>query len=75
MKNILYFDFDISTKSFNLELRAILESSELKLQLDKSIYNPVIGDTLYILPGVNIPRVKLNKYVKRMFFLKIPLKN
>ncbi len=62
MKNILYFDFDISIKSFNLELRAVLESSELKLQLDKSIYNPIIGDTLYILPGVNIPRVKLNKY-------------
>jgi hypothetical protein len=52
--------FDIEDGVFNVDVRYVLEdSSKFELFTISKGYTPAQGDTIYLMPGVNIPRAKL----------------
>jgi hypothetical protein len=58
MKRAVFFDKE--DESFNVDVRHVLEdSSKFELFNLSKGYAPAQGDTIYLMPGVNIPRAKL----------------
>jgi hypothetical protein len=58
MKRAVFFDKE--DESFNVDVRHVLEdSSKFELFNLSKGYTPAQGDTIYLMPGVNIPRAKL----------------
>lgn len=58
MKRSIFFDRDY--KNFNINIRYVLDDPTKFQLFDVSRgYTPTQGDTIYLMPGVNIPRSKL----------------
>jgi hypothetical protein len=58
MKRAVFFDKE--DESFTVDVRHVLEdSSKFELFNLSKGYTPAQGDTIYLMPGVNIPRAKL----------------
>ena len=58
MKRAVFFDKE--DESFSVDVRHVLEdSSKFELFNLSKGYTPAQGDTIYLMPGVNIPRAKL----------------
>lgn len=58
MKRSIFFDKDYNT--FDVDIKYVLENSTKFELFDVSKgYTPTQGDTIYLMPGVNIPRAKL----------------
>ena len=58
MKRAVFFDKEDDT--FNVDIRYVLEDvCKFELFNISKDYSPTQGDTLYLMPGVNIPRAKL----------------
>jgi hypothetical protein len=58
MKRAVFFDKE--DEVFNVDVRYVLEDpSKFELFTISKGYTPAQGDTIYLMPGVNIPRAKL----------------
>jgi len=58
MKRAVFFDKE--DEAFTVDIRHVLEdSSKFELFNVSKGYTPTQGDTIYLMPGVNIPRAKL----------------
>jgi len=58
MKRAVFFDKE--DDKFNVDIRYVLEdSSKFEVFNMSKGYTPAQGDTIYLMPGVNIPRTKL----------------
>jgi hypothetical protein len=58
MKRAVFFDKE--DEVFNVDIRYVLEDpSKFELFTISKGYTPAQGDTIYLMPGVNIPRAKL----------------
>lgn len=52
---------DGTPSSISISPTMVIENAEL-LKLSSAEYEPKIGDKIYLLPGVNIPRIKLKEF-------------
>lgn len=52
---------DGTPSSIDISPTMVIENAEL-LKLSSAEYEPKIGDKIYLLPGVNIPRIKLKEF-------------